>query len=353
MSGSSTAPTPPSPSAGGPSKAASIETATSSIERLLSRENGETVDDDDDKVASPAEAEPAEATESEPAETETPEPPEAEEAEEAEDEAEEDDGETDEATAKRLRDDTPIPVTLDGKETVLPLKELRQGYLRTADYTRKTMALSQERAQIAEERAQYGQLLPVLYAQVQALAPPEEPNWEQLSNDDPVEFNRLWAAKQLREQKLQAIASERHRMAQVDAAEQQQRDAQVLTAEREQLSKVNPAWTDAKRRKADLSEARAFGLQIGWSEKELTDLVDHRAAYVLWLASQAHKARNTKLQPQPTPPKRIEQEVRAAPAAVKPGTIGRRPVSEHTRAKQRLARSHSIEDAASVIEGLL
>lgn len=48
--------------------------------------------------------------------------------------------------------DRMVPIKVDGEETLVPLKELRDGYMRQADYTRKTQSLSD-----LERTAQWGQ----------------------------------------------------------------------------------------------------------------------------------------------------------------------------------------------------
>lgn len=53
-------------------------------------------------------------------------------------------------------------------------EELERGYLRQADYTRKTQRLAEERQQVAAERAQLLQMQQFLVAQAQQQQPPQE-----------------------------------------------------------------------------------------------------------------------------------------------------------------------------------
>lgn len=62
-----------------------------------------------------------------------------------------DDGEGAEATADAT-DEPSYTITVDGEEIEVPLSELRNGYSRHADYTRKTQELASEREQLASLR---------------------------------------------------------------------------------------------------------------------------------------------------------------------------------------------------------
>ena len=88
-------------------------------------------------------------------------------------------------------DDSPedherFTVKVDGEELDVDLQELKSGYSRTSDYTKKSQALSEERKLFAQdrdavilERQQYAELLPALQAQLGAIDEPE-PDWDRL-----------------------------------------------------------------------------------------------------------------------------------------------------------------------------
>ena len=90
-----------------------------------------------------------------------------------------------------------VRVKVDGQDQEVPLKEALQGYSRTADYTRKTQELAQQRQQVeyalAVQRALQSQpeetirLLSRQYGlnlDVPSQSPPPAPGWEQPSRDD-------------------------------------------------------------------------------------------------------------------------------------------------------------------------
>ncbi|WKV16969.1 hypothetical protein [Microcystis phage MJing1] len=338
-----------------PSGGTSLANASSAIERLLARDSGEPDERDEQQQDVTAEGEEPEAQQSDEPEDETQsEPDEGEEGAEGEEDAAEQEDEAQEPDPAK----TLVTVTIDGKTERLPLEEVTKGYLRQADYTRKTQALAEERktfqqhaSAVVSERQQYAALLPALEQQIKALMP-QEPDWDRLAVDDPVEFNRQWAAKQLRDQKLAAIREEQTRLQQISQQEAQQQARAIVAEERQKLAQVNKAWADETRWKADRQAIREFGRQMGWTDEELSAVTDHRAVYALWLASQAHKAMTQKPTARPAQPQAARPP--AAPTAARPGTARTtQAVSELTRAKQRLAKTNQLRDAASVIERLI
>jgi len=169
-----------------------------------------------------------------------------------EDEASEldDEDNTEEVIEQELPDDLTIKVKLDGEETEVTLDELRKGYSRYSDYTRKTQALAEERKAfqseaeaIRMERAQYAELLPALKAQIEAQTE-AEPDWDNLYNEDPIEAARLerhWRkTQQDKTAKMQAIMAEQQRVAEETAKEQQRALAEFVQSERARLPEVIP-----------------------------------------------------------------------------------------------------------------
>ena len=141
---------------GNPSGGIGLHEATLAIDQLLGPDED---NQDTDEAQEPEEAQDdAEETEAE---------YEADDDAEQSDPDEEDD--TEEVIEQELPDDLTIKVKLDGEETEVTLDELRKGYSRYSDYTRKTQALAEERKSfqgeaeaIRMERAQYAELLPAL-----------------------------------------------------------------------------------------------------------------------------------------------------------------------------------------------
>lgn len=342
-------------------RASTVEEASSAIAAILAHESGEPEEQDEEQQEKPEQGNEADATEDETQDgedgDEPTDEPGAEDGEGADEEGEEPD--EPEAQAKA------ITIEVDGKPLTLTADEVRNGYLRQADYTRKTTALAEERktfhseiAAVRAERQQYAALLPALDQQIKALMP-QEPDWDRLASDDPVEFNRQWAAKQLRDQKLAAIQQEQQRLFALQQQEVQQQTAQQTAAERESLIQANPAWRDNARWKQDRVAVRDYLAGYGYSADEISAVTDHRAVVIAHKARLYDEATKRGLKGGVKPPQQPTTQQQAQPrpvpvSAPKPGAAPtRRPASELTRAKQRLAKTGTVRDAASVIEKLL
>ena len=141
------------------------------------------------KQAAPAAVEETEASADEVNETTS-------EGEEAADQCASPDGEEtenvedNEGDKKELSPDTLVTVKIDGKTMQIPLKEAVAGYQRTADYSRKTAELAAERKAIAAEREQSSQLISQLYQEATKYAL-QEPDWDELHRNDPINYPRI------------------------------------------------------------------------------------------------------------------------------------------------------------------
>ena len=112
-----------------------------------------------------------------------------------------------EAEAQAPEAEPTVTVKIDGKDVELPLSELKNGYQRQADYTRKTMeaaeqrkAAEAERSQAHQERQAYAVNLQRMQAQLEgALQQQQQTNWEELLQSDPVEYLRQQHQAQARQ----------------------------------------------------------------------------------------------------------------------------------------------------------
>lgn len=270
----------------------------------------------------------------------------------------EEDGE-EEATSQELPDDVTVKVKVDGEEVEVTLAELRNGYSRTSDYTRKAQALAEERKAfqseaetIRQERAQYAELLPLLQQQLvqQASA---EPDWDSLYNEDPIEAARLerqWRkSREEQSYRLQAIQAEQERLAQEAAADQMRQVQAFVEAERARLPDVIPEWKDQEVMAREAKELRDWAVNQGLSEMEIESLRQASHVALLRKAMLYDKGR-TKVAQAKAKPKQQPTRV------IRPGSQGTQVNASSTdvkRASQRLVRSGRITDAAALLDKLI
>lgn len=279
--------------------------------------------------------------------------------EEGEAEAEPTDEETEtEVDMQELPEDLTVKVKVDGEELEVTLAELRNGYSRTADYTRKATALANERKAfqteaeaIRNERAQYAQLLPMLQQQLEQQAE-VEPDWDNLYEEDPIEAARLerhWRkSREERTQKLAAIQAEQQRIAREQAAEQQKAMQAFVEAERAKLPEVIPEWKDQDTMLKEAKELREWAVSQGLTEQEINSL--SQAAHIALIRKAMLYDRGRKNVEQ------AKQQPKKVAKIVRPGTKGTQSTPgtvDVKRASQRLARTGRISDAAVLLDKLL
>lgn len=243
-------------------------------------------------------------------------------------------------------------VKVDGKEVEVTLNELQNGYSRTQDYTRKTQQVAEARkeleaesAAIRAEREQYAQLLGALQQQLESAG--EQPiDWDRLYLEDPIEWVRQRELARDKQERQAAIQSEQQRLSQLTAQQRADEMKATLAKESEELIKAVPEWKDPKKAKAEKQMLIEFGQKIGYSEDELKNVFDHRAVITLRKAALYDQMVSKR--------KDIKPVVNNGPRPVKPSAAGRvSQTTEGTRAKQRLAKTGRVDDAARAIELLL
>ncbi|CAB4125060.1 hypothetical protein UFOVP62_56 [uncultured Caudovirales phage] len=244
-----------------------------------------------------------------------------------------------------------VTVKIDGKTEQVSLEEAAKGYQRQVDYSRKMDALSEdrkgfeaERYQVAQERQQYAQLLTALQQQLQT-GQPQEPDWQRLYETDPIEWVRQREVWRDRQERLTAAQFEQQRLQAVQAQEQQVHLSKLVQDGRQKMIELVPDWKDTKRWESDRQGLLEYGQKIGFSADELNQTYDPRAVVALYKAMKFDNLMAKR--PQAAPPK--------GPKVAPAGTASTAPksTSEVTKAKQRLAQTGRVQDAAALFEKFL
>ena len=270
---------------------------------------------------------------------------------ESSDETTEEQSELEEETEEEEQPAEVYTVKVDGKEVEVTLDELQKGYSRTQDYTRKTQQIAETRkaveaeaGAIRAEREQYAQLLGALKQQLESTEAPVD--MDRLYNEDPIEWVRQSEVMRQKQDKLAAIQSEQQRLSQLTAQQRAQEMQAHLASQQEALIQAVPEWKDSKKAQAEKALLVEFGKKIGFSDEELKNVYDHRAVIALRKAALYDQMMSKRGQ--------IKPVINNGPRPAKPSAAGRvSTTTESTRAKQRLAKSGRVNDAASAIELLL
>lgn len=179
-------------------------------------------------------------------------------------------------------------VRIGDDEVDLTLEELRLGYMRQGDYTRKTQQVAEGRKAaeaeleaLTAQRETYANQLAQLETALNQSEPTQE-YWDALQAEDPIEYVKQREALRDRRDALAQVQSEQQRVQQEQYQQLQVQTQERLKQEAEKLLDVIPEWRDAdvatKQKNAVYTYAQRH---LGYSEQELSQIGDHRAVNVL------------------------------------------------------------------------
>lgn len=270
-------------------------------------------------------------------------------------EDDEPESETDEEDDSEIEPELPDDAKVKIGDEEVTLHELKRGFLREADYTRKTQALAEERRAHQEtaraevdglrnERAQYVAQLGEAQQLLESLKP-QEPNWAELYQTDPARYAAERELYRSYEEQQTQLAVERQRILQ-QSHEDFVRELKVYVSEEAaKLKEKLPEWSKKEVRDKFVE----WGTQNGFTAEELGNLTDHRAVLTAYKAMRYDEIVAKQKALKPTTVKAGQ------PKTAKPGNAATAPSkhSEATRARQRLAKTGKVSDAAAAFMHLL
>jgi hypothetical protein len=326
-----------------PRATGSIDEAAKALEGLLTSPED---NQEDDEAKPDAEAQDESEAEEQPgSEDEAQDEESGDESEENVEQDEEEDGQ--QPSAKKFT------LTIEGKDVEVDEGELKNGYLRQSDYTRKTQALATERRTLTEqaeavrqERAEYAQRLPKLRAALEAgMTADDSVDWDKLRTENPAEYAAKRADQHQRKLALQQLDAEQGRIAERQARDQQAQFEQMLIVERNTLLEKVPEWRDEKVREKDAAAIDALLEAAGYAEGD-REVYDHRQIIILRKAAAYDALMATK--------GKLQERVKNVPVA-RPGAKQKtNPVSQRARDdRSRFAKTGDVRDAARVLEHLI
>jgi hypothetical protein len=256
-------------------------------------------------------------------------------------------------------DDLEVPVEIDGEDQLLAMGELRKGYLRQADYTRKTQQL-RERVEegIAEEREQltadFSERLTAIDGIVEVFGVfDKEPDLDALTaqyggnEKAALQAMRNW---QKMGQHLKKAKGLQAKAAEDKAAKDHQQLVAKVNRTVQTLRETVPEWADADRFNTESSEIRSFMLKNGLDDQDILQILqkpDHVLLMRDAMYGQQMKSKRGKVvrrrQAAPT-------VKRSAGTLQKPDAVSRRTAQIRKRIRSGDA---SKTDAVSMIEGML
>lgn len=278
-----------------------------------------------------------------------PDPEVPEEVEEPEEDEQDDELEEEEEDEKAEPEQQLYKVRSDGEDLDVPLDELLSSYSRQSSYTKKSQSLAeakkafeQESADSREIRAQALQILENAKA-AQTQAPQKDAQyWQDLKTMDPMQY--LVERDEVREQQFQSQYQDQQieMLKAQEAAEQRANLESYVDSQKGVLAELIPEWADQKVADAEKKLILAYGLKTGFSQEELDNTFDARAASTMRKAALYDQLTTKRKGLKPSVKTSMKGGSQSDPRTVKSG-----------KASARLKKSGSIDDAASVFFNMI
>ena len=284
-------------------------------------------------------------------ETEESEEPEGDDEEPTEDEEVEEDEDSQEQPKS-------LKLKVNGEELDKPLDEVIALAQQGLDYTKKTQEVAEQRKALEEyaqtvkvqeevfmQQVQLQQALIGDVAQLTAvdkqLAAFNDVNWQELSDNDFVEAQKLFFTyNQLQQQRGQLateLEAKAQQIQQTQAAKMQEKIAQG----KEILAKEIPNWS-----RETTQELMTFGKEYGFSDDELGTIIDPRHVKVLHDAMQWRKLQKNSV---------AKNKVSQAKPVVKPGAkdTKQEATSANRQVREQLRKTGKSDLAQKLIENMI
>ena len=255
---------------------------------------------------------------------------------EAEEGSEEVDDPTEEPEAET--EEAPQTFEVDGQE--VSLDELKLGYLRQSDYTRKTQAAAEQRKAAETQQQNYESSLQSLLAAAGAdLSRFEGVNWEGLAAQDPAQYQQAKAIFEQAQSTYNLIRgqAEQHmtQMQERAQAELKQRAQESLGV----LKSTIPNWSnDLYYEIGDYAQK-----ELGVSSDEFNNIADHRSITAMWKAMQYDRAKTVT----------AEKKVKASPQKTLSGSKADankvNSGEKYRKARDRLRKTGSMDAAVQAL----
>ena len=293
-------------------------------------------------------------------EEQTPLEAEAEDTEEVESEEATDEPDEEVEEEEQSQDEVPaiLKLKVNGEDVEKPLDEVVALAQQGLDYTQKTQQVAEQRKELeayaesikAQEQAfqEQMQLNNVLIEDVAKITSLDQQlnqyanvNWQQLSDNDFVEAQKLFFTyNQLQTERSQLVSQFEAKKQQV-VQKQSQLMAEKIAKGKEVLAKEIPNWSP-ETNQALLSTGKDYG----FSDAELNSIVDPRHVKVLHDAMQWRKLQQNSV---------VKKKVSNAKPVVKPGSKDTKAEanSNHRQLREQLRKTGKADAAQKLIENML
>ena len=248
-------------------------------------------------------------------------------------------------------------LTVNGQEVEVTLDELRKGYSRQQDYTQKTEKLSQDRKSVDQlkndftrqseeakiKRDQYEKQLQVLSEQLKASE--QKVDLDSLYEDDPAQYVKVKAEQDRQKELLNSANKEQERIQAEKQEEYNRTYSNYLEQQKELLVQKLPIYANKEKGPEFVKNLTNFAKEIGYSDQEISQLVDHRAVMMLANAYRYDKLKKANLSNKKVT--KVSKVVSSSGYKVQDDSdVVRRMNSK----KATLKKTGKVQDAVSILE---
>lgn len=238
-----------------------------------------------------------------------------------------------------------VQVEIDGQLVPVTVDELRLGYLRQQDYSRKSQQAAVEirraqeaQQQLAATRLALEQRLPAYTSQyANEFSTPID--WDKLSKEDPIgsvqKMGRLLMAQQ--------AAAEQAQLQQQRAVDDYQRKQQLMAAGHEVLCRAIPGWADPATRGVIQSAIAQHAVSLGYPADQVSraEVLDPREILMAWKSMNYDRMMSARVTPQPVGARTVNGN----------GANRRQPqAAALSELEERLHQTGSVDDALAVLK---
>lgn len=244
-------------------------------------------------------------------------------------------------------------LTWNGETKQVTKTELKELAQKGFDYTQKTQQLAEERRQaeaqikvardslaIQEQQVDLHAAVKVIDSQ---LAQFKDLDWNALADQDPVQFLKLNQSyrelKDARVEKINEYQQKMHELQNLNLSKYQE----DIAREQKALAAI-PEFTGEKAA-ATKAEISAFLKSEGYTDQEISSVIDHRAVKVAWKAAQWDRLQKSSVQ--------VSKKVAEVPKVVKAGAQKPQVRQADRDTYAQLKKTGRGEYAAKLIEQML
>ena len=274
----------------------------------------------------------------------------------AEDETDEGDEGDDEPKSVRVR-------LSDGSEADVTIDELKSGYLRNADYTRKTQSLAEERKTLQseadtarQEREALQKTMGMLagYAEQMVMGGYTKEDLARLRQQDPQRYLLVKEEIDGRNRQLLTLRQQQVLLEQRSKQEAEERQSEYLAKGRERVLELIPEWRDPSVASREKQHVAAILRDEGFSEQELATVTDPRAVKMLRELDQLRKFKAGIESRKAKAKAKVQAAPKMQPAKAEPPK-GRQASKQQEvdNSRKRLKRRGDLDSAADVFAKIL